>query len=391
VGSVPDAAVGPGPDSDAADSSGRAASLAEIVAAIHPVSPRWAAEARARADQLAIPAGSLGRMLDLAVRLAAIQGTLAPAFPRKAVVVMAGDHGVVDQGVSAFPRDVTGQMVANFTRGKAAINALAGVAGAQVVIVDVGVAADLSVLVESGLVVDRNVRRGTADLSMGPAMTRAEALAALVAGVGIADALVAEGADLLGTGDMGIGNTTPSSCLACAFTGKSPVEVTGRGTGVDAAGLDRKRRVVERALELHRPDPADPVGVLAAVGGLEIAGIAGVLLGAAAQGVPVLVDGFISTAGALVACALAPACADYLVAAHRSQEPGHRVMLEYLHLEPLLDLDLRLGEGTGAALAMPLIDGAAALLRDMATFAEAQVSVAHRADSPAGESEGGGA
>jgi nicotinate-nucleotide--dimethylbenzimidazole phosphoribosyltransferase len=367
-----------------------ATSLAEIVEAIHRVSPHWASEARARADQLAIPAGSLGRLLDLAVRLAAIQGTLAPAFPRKAVVVMAGDHGVVDQGVSAFPRDVTAQMVANFTQGKAAINALAGVAGARVVIVDVGVAADLSALVQAGLVVDRNVRRGTADLSVGPAMTRAEALAAIMAGVGMADGLVVDGTDLLATGDMGIGNTTPSSCLACVYTGKSPAEVTGRGTGVDATGLERKRRVIERALELHRPDPADPIGVLAAVGGLEIAGIVGVLLGASARGVPTLVDGFISTAGALVACALAPACADYLVAAHRSQEPGHRVMLEYLRLEPLLDLDLRLGEGTGAALAMPLIDGAAALLRDMATFAEAQVTVAHAADSPAGGSEGGG-
>ena len=360
--------------------------LAEIAGRIRPVSPQRSAEARARAEQLAIPAGSLGRLLDLGVRLAAIQGTTTPSFPLKAVVVMAGDHGVVEQGVSAFPSDVTAQMVANFARGRAAINALAGVARARVVIVDVGVAADLSPLVAAGLVVNRKVRRSTADLSAGPAMTRAEAETAIAVGVAVAEELVAEGVDLLATGDMGIGNTTPSSCLACAFTGRTPVEVTGRGTGVDAPGLERKRRVVERALALHRPDPSDPVGVLAAVGGLEIAGIAGVLLGAASRGIPVLIDGFISTAGALVACALAPACAEYLVAAHRSQEPGHRIMLDHLHLAPLLDLDLRLGEGTGAALAMPLVDGAAALLCEMATFAEAGVSGEARVPTGSGRS-----
>jgi nicotinate-nucleotide--dimethylbenzimidazole phosphoribosyltransferase len=364
--------------------AGIASPLAEVVRAISPVSPRWRAEARARADQLAIPAGSLGRLLDLAVRLAAMQQTMSPAFVHKVVVVMAGDHGVVAQGVSAFPDEVTAQMVGNFTRGRAAINALAGVAGARVVVVDAGVAADLSPLVAAGLVVDRKIRAGTADLSEGPAMARDEAEAAVMAGVDVAASLIAGGADLLATGDMGIGNTTPSTCLACVFTGRPPAEVAGRGTGVDDAGLEHKRRVIERALALHRPDPADPLGTLAAVGGLEIAGIAGVLLGAAAGGVPVLVDGLISTAGALVACALAPACADYLVAAHRSQEPGHRLMLEHLCLEPLLDLDLRLGEGTGAALAMPLVDGAAALLREMATFAEAEVSQADERGEPAG-------
>jgi nicotinate-nucleotide--dimethylbenzimidazole phosphoribosyltransferase len=299
---------------------------------------------------------------------------------------MAGDHGVVRRGVSAFPAEVTPQMVANFAQGQAAINALAGSAGARVVVTDVGVAADLSATVglwpvatvaealATGAILHRKVRLGTDDLSAGPAMNREQATAALEAGIDVVEGLIVDGLDLIATGDMGIGNTTPSSALACVFTGRAPRDVTGRGTGIDDPALERKRQVVEESLAANRPDAADPLGALAAVGGLEIAGIAGVILGAAAAGIPVLVDGFISTAGALVACALAPAARDYLIAAHRSLEPGHRVMLEYLGVEPLLDLDLRLGEGTGAALAMPLVDGAAALIGTMATFAEAGVS-----------------
>ncbi len=365
---------------------GRPGLLERTLAAIAPMDAASAGAAAARAADLAIPAGSLGKMLTLSVRLAGIQRTLAPAFPRKAVVVMAGDHGVVRRGVSAFPSDVTPQMVANFARGGAAINALACSAGARVVVTDVGVAADLPATVgllpvatvaealASGAILHRKVRFGTDDLSSGPAMTREQATAALEAGIDVLEGLVAEGLDLVATGDMGIGNTTPSSALACVFTGRPPCDVTGRGTGIDDPALERKRQVVEEALAVNRPDAADPLGALAAVGGLEIAGIAGVILGASAAGIPVLVDGFISTAGALVACALAPAARDYLIAAHRSLEPGHRVMLEHLGVDPLLDLDLRLGEGTGAALAMPLVDGAAALIGTMATFAEAGVS-----------------
>ncbi len=353
---------------------------------IRPPDPAWEARARERADDLAIPAGSLGRVVELGVRLAAIQGTLKPSFPRKAVAVMAGDHGVVRQGVSAFPAEVTPQMVANFGRGRASINALARSAGARVVVVDVGVDADLTALpgleltrdvaeaADLGRVLDRKVRRGADDISEGPAMSRDEAVAALEAGIEVVETLRARGLDLVATGDMGIGNTTPSSALACVFTGRAPEDVTGRGTGIDDRALARKRSVVARALEVNRPDPSDPVGALAKVGGLEIGALAGVVLGAAAAGIPVLVDGFISTAGALVACALAPAARGYAIAAHRSREPGHRVMLGYLGLEPLLDLDLRLGEGTGAALAMPLVDGAASVLREVATFAEAGVS-----------------
>lgn len=362
---------------------------------IRPVDPESAGRAAARAAALAIPAGSLGRMLDLGVLLASIQGTLQPYFQRKAIVTAAGDHGVTCRGVSAFPAEVTPQMVVNFVRGLAAVNALARAAGARVMVVDAGVAVDLRTVLgdrvstdfltvlENGGVLDRKVRFGTADLSSGPAMSREEAVRSLEAGIEIALALRTAGIDLVGTGDMGIGNTTPSSALACVFTGRTPFDVTGRGTGIDAASLERKRAVVEEALAVNSPDPSDPVGVLAAVGGLEIGVIAGVILGGACAGIPVVVDGFISTAGALVACAIAPPTRGYLIAGHRSLEPGHRTMLDHLGLTPLLDLDLRLGEGTGAALAMPLVDGAAALLREMATFAEAGVAEAHADDSQA--------
>lgn len=370
------------------------ARLAATLERITPVAPAARARAQARADALAIPAGSLGRLLELAVQLAAIQDTLAPACPRKAVAVMAGDHGVVRQGVSAFPAEVTPQMVANFSRGQAAVNALSGAAGARMAVVDVGVAADLRLLLgerlstdldaalDRGAVLDRKVRPGTDDLSQGPAMTRDQAVRALEVGIEVAAGLVARGLDLLATGDMGIGNTTPSSALACVFTGSPPAAVTGRGTGIEERALENKRRVVAAALAVNRPDPADPVGALAGVGGLEIGAIAGAVLGSAAAGVPVVVDGFISTAGALVACALAPAARGYLIAGHRSLEPGHRVMQEHLGLAPLLDLDLRLGEGTGAVAAMSLVDGAAALLREMATFAEAGVSEADAGQGP---------
>lgn len=361
-------------------------SLERTLAAVASVDAGAVDKAAARAGELAIPAGSLGRILELSVRLAGIQRRLTPRFPRKVIVVMAGDHGVARRGVSAFPPEVTPQMVANFARGRAAVNALAGSAGARVVVTDVGVAADLfsavglrpvATVAEAlvpGAVLHRKVRYGTDDMCSRPAMTREQATVALEAGINVVEGLVAAGVDLVATGDMGIGNTTPSSALASVFTDHMPREVTGRGTGLDGPALERKRRAVEKALARHRPDPADPIGALAAVGGLEIAGIAGVILGAAAGGIPVLVDGFISTAGALVACALSPPARDYLIAAHRSCEPGHQVMLEHLNMHPLLDLDLRLGEGTGAALAMPLVDGAATLLGTMATFAEAGVS-----------------
>ncbi len=283
---------------------------------------------------------------------------------------MAGDHGVTAEGVSAYPAAVTPQMVANFLRGGAAINVLARAAGARVVVVDVGVAADIA---GAGLVA-RKVAPGTRNLAEGPALTRAEALVAIEVGLDVLDEQAAAGLDLVALGEMGIGNTTAASALAAALTGLPAGAVTGHGTGVDDAGLARKVAVVGRALAVNRPDPSDPLDVLAKVGGLEIAGLVGVALGAAARRIPVVVDGFIAGAAALVAAELCPRARDYLIAAHVSAEAGHRAILARLGQRPLLDLDLRLGEGSGAALALPLIDAAARLLDEMATFGEAGVA-----------------
>jgi nicotinate-nucleotide--dimethylbenzimidazole phosphoribosyltransferase len=348
---------------------------AEVVAATVARMPApddaAAAAARARHAELTKPAGSLGRLEDLAVQVAATTGVVRTRVPGKAVVVMAADHGVTAEGISAFPSDVTPQMVANFLRGGAAINALAKVAAAQVVVVDMGVAADLPAY--PGLVSAR-IGAGTRNMAQGPAMTRDEATRAVARGIEIAERLVAEGVGLIATGDMGIGNTTASSAITAVVTGTSPRLVTGRGTGIDDEGLERKVTTIERAIAVNRPDPADGIGVLAAVGGFEIGGLAGVILGAAASRVPVVLDGFISGAAALVAATICPAVRPHLIAAHVSQERGHRVALEWLGLTPLLDLGLRLGEGTGAVLAMPLVDAALAALDEMATFGEAAVA-----------------
>ena len=329
------------------------------------------AAARARHDTLTKPPGSLGRLEALALQLAAITAQLCPPVARKAIIVMAGDHGVTAEGVSAYPASVTPQMVLNFVRGGAAINVLARQAGARVTVVDVGVAADLPPL--PGLLA-RKVAYGTRNMARGPAMTRAQAEAAIQIGVDTLALETANGLDLIATGDMGIGNTTASTALVAALTGLPVAPLTGRGTGVDDAGLRRKVAVIERALAVNQPDPRDPLAVLAKVGGLEIAGLVGVILGAASRRVPVVIDGFISGAAALVAAALAPEVTGYLIAAHQSVEVGHAVVLERLGPQPLLCLDLRLGEGTGAALAFYLVEAAARLLAEMSTFAEAGVS-----------------
>ncbi len=329
------------------------------------------AAARARHDQLTKPPGSLGRLETLALQLAAITGQASPSVARKAIVVMAGDHGVTAEGVSAYPAAVTPQMVLNFVRGGAAINVLARQAGARVVVVDVGVAADLEA--QPGLLV-RKVAWGTQNMARGPAMTRAQAEAAIHVGLAVAEAEVANGLDLIATGDMGIGNTTASTAIVAALTGLPAAQLTGRGTGVDDAGLARKIAVIEQALAVNQPDAHDPLDVLAKVGGLEIAGLVGVILGAAARRVPVVIDGFISGAAALVAASLTPALPPYLIAAHQSVEVGHAVVLQQLGLRPLLCLDMRLGEGTGAALAFHLVEAAARILAEMSTFAEAGVS-----------------
>jgi nicotinate-nucleotide--dimethylbenzimidazole phosphoribosyltransferase len=327
--------------------------------------------ARERQDCLTKPQGSLGRLEELSINLAGITGAARPRFPRKAIVVLAADHGVACEGVSAYPQAVTLQMLLNFTAGGAAINVLARQVGARVIVADLGVAGDLP---PNSAIVRRKIGYGTRNFAVGPAMSLDEAINAIAAGIEIIEAEVAAGLDLVATGDMGIGNTTSSSAIIAAISGRAVAEVTGRGTGVDDTGWRRKVATIERALTVNRPNATDPLDVLAKVGGFEIAGLIGVILGAAAMRVPVIIDGFISGAAAMIATELCPQARDYLIAAHTSVEIGHRVILERLDLVPLLNLDLRLGEGTGAAIAMHLVDDAAAVLDEMATFAEAGVS-----------------
>jgi nicotinate-nucleotide--dimethylbenzimidazole phosphoribosyltransferase len=345
--------------------------LAETIARIGPLDEAAMTEAREREAQLTKPPGSLGRLEGLAVQLAGVTGRARPTVERKAIVVMAGDHGVTAEGVSAYPAAVTPQMVANFLAGGAAINALARTVGARVTVVDLGVAAKLP---PHARLVSYKVAPGTANAAHGPAMSHAQALQAVEAGIAVAEHEVIAGLDLVGTGEMGIGNTTAASAIVAAITGEHPAVVTGRGTGVDGLALRRKVGIVRQMLAVNRPDPDDALDVLANVGGFEIGGLAGLILGAAAARVPVVLDGFITAAAALIAVGLCPAAQPYLIAAHRSTEPGHTVALDRLRLEPLLDLGLRLGEGSGAALAMALVDGAAGHLAEMATFAEAGVA-----------------
>lgn len=350
---------------------------------IAPLDENAMRAARARQDQLTKPQGSLGQLEALSIQLAGITGQERPRFKHPVVITMAGDHGVVRQGVSAYPSDVTPQMVFNFLNGGAAINVLARHVGARVVVVDMGVAADLPPHPD---LVDKKIAKGTRDFSTGPAMTRDEARRSVEAGIEIVTRVIDPstgthsggpgdgGADIIATGDMGIGNTTPSSAIVAAITRRRVAEVTGRGTGVDDAGLARKIATIERALEINRPNPNDALDVLGDVGGFEIGGLAGVMIGAAACRVPVVVDGFISGAAALIAYGLAPSVQPYLIAAHRSVEIGHRAVHEYLRLAPLLDLNLRLGEGTGAALGISLCQAACKILDEMATFGEAGVA-----------------
>ncbi len=347
--------------------------LQEVINSVRPLNREVMEQVQARLDNLTKPPGSLGKLEDIVKQLGGITGNPLPLVEQKAVLVMAGDHGVVAEGVSAFPAEVTPQMVYNFLSGGAGINVLARQAGAKVVCTDVGVAADLS---HPGLI-SKKVARGTANMALGPAMTREQAISAILVGVEVAEEQINAGANLLATGDMGIGNTTPSSAIVAVLTGKPVEEVVGRGTGIDDRGLGKKTKVINQALEINRPDPEDALDVLAKVGGLEIAALCGAVLGAAANGVPIVVDGFISTAAAAVAAALQPLAKSYMIPSHSSQEPGHIHALSYLGLEPMLNLNLRLGEGTGAALAFHLVEAATRILREMATFAEAGVSTAN--------------
>ena len=338
---------------------------------IVPLDEAAMASAKARQDQLTKPQGSLGRLEDLSVRLAGIFGEATPRIRRKTVILAAGDHGVVAEGVSAYPQDVTPAMVMNFMGGGAAINVLAKHAGAEIVVLDAGVAADLP---SHPALRSVKIGRGTNNIAAGPAMTREQAIQCLETGIETCREQIAAGSDLLACGDMGIGNTTPSSAITSVITGTGADATTGRGTGLDDAALAHKVSVVQRAIDINRPDPKDGLDVLMKVGGFEIGVLAGVFLGAAAGHRPVVVDGFISGAAALIAYTIAPKAGHRFIASHQSVEPGHRIALSCMGLDPLLDLGMRLGEGTGATLAMHVIEAAAKCLSDMATFAEAGVS-----------------
>jgi nicotinate-nucleotide--dimethylbenzimidazole phosphoribosyltransferase len=337
--------------------------------------------ARARQARLTKPAGSLGTLERLHVQLAAIQGSVLPTIEGPAILVLAADHGVADLGVSAYPKQVTAEMVGNFARGGAAINVLAADAGARLLVVDVGI--DWQGRTPPPEIVRLSVGSGTANLADRPAMSRSQAFDSLSAGLALSRRLVDEGADLIALGEMGIGNTTASAALIAALTGRPPRDVTGRGTGIDADGWQRKVAVVERALARANPGPDDPIGALAEVGGFEIGALAGAIIGGAAAGVPVVLDGLIVGAAALLAVTLCPAVRPYLIASHRSVEPGHRLVLELLEIQPLMDLGLRLGEGSGAAISLHLIRLACRLPREMATFDEAGVSEKSAGPQPA--------
>jgi nicotinate-nucleotide--dimethylbenzimidazole phosphoribosyltransferase len=345
--------------------------ITNTLARIKPVSTELLQQAQAKLDNKTKPLGALGRLEEFARRVVTISGNFEPDVSKKVIFTFAGDHGVTSEGVSTCPKEVTTQMVFNFLSGGAGINVLARHVGAEVRVVDVGVDHDFGDL--PGLI-HRKVARGTQNLANGPAMTRDETVAALQVGIYMADQCRTEGIGLVGTGEMGIGNTTPSSAIIAAISGMPVRDLTSRGTGITDEALENKIRIIEQSLMLNKPNPLDPLDILTKVGGLEIAAIAGLVLGCAANSIPVVIDGFISTAGALIASELHPNVRDYIFAAHQSVEIGHRFMLERIGVEPILDLNLRLGEGTGAALAMGLIEAGVKILKEMATFDEAGVS-----------------
>lgn len=325
--------------------------------------------AKERQKLLTKPEGSLGTLEELSIRIAGIVGEELPVIDNKLVVTMAGDHGVTGEGVSNYPKDVTAQMVHNFLSGGAAVNVLARHVGARVIVVDMGVAADI----DHPNLIDKKIAYGTDNIMKGPAMSYRDAEKSISAGAKILEDVKYD-VDIIGVGDMGIGNTTPSSAVVATITEKEVWEVTGRGTGIDDERLRNKIRVIERAIKINKPDKEDPKGVLAKVGGFEIGGMAGLMLAAASHGIPIVIDGFISGAAALIAYELESAVRKYLVASHRSSEKGHSVVLDYIGLDPLLDMRMRLGEGTGATLAMSIVDASCKILSEMATFKDAGVS-----------------
>jgi nicotinate-nucleotide--dimethylbenzimidazole phosphoribosyltransferase len=347
--------------------------LNTVLNSIKPLDTKVMEAARQRQDMLTKPHGSLGRLEELSVQISGIKADLFPSLERKAIITMAADHGVVAEGVTLYPQEVTRQMVLNFLNGGAGINVLAGHIGARVIVVDMGVIGGFPPT--PGLIC-KMIDFGTRNMAQGPAMTRQKAIAALESGIDLVEAEASRGLDILATGDMGIGNTTASSAIFAALSGYPVSRITGRGAGIDDKQLAHKISVIEKALALNKPDPKDALDVLAKVGGFEIGGLAGVILAGAAKRIPVVIDGFISGAAALIATVLSPGAKDYIIAAHLSAESGHGLLLEYLGLKPLLNLNMRLGEGTGAALGISLAEAAVKILTQMATFGEAGVSEA---------------
>ena len=350
--------------------------LTEIINGIQPVDQEWVDKARERTAQLVMPARALGRLHDISERLCGIQQTLEPSATRKAILVMAGDHGIVDEGVSAYPQEVTGAMVQTFLAGGAGINAICRHVSAEVFVVDMGIKTVLDTLEmpNRDRLIIHKIAPGTSNFANGPAMSPEAAEKAVVLGFQEASRCFEDGVELIGTGDMGIGNTTPSAAVGAVICGTDLTEMVGRGTGVDDAGLSRKREAIRKGIEINQPDPADGLDVLTKIGGFEIGAIAGCAIAGAYHRRPVMIDGFISTAGALIAQTMCPTVTEYLFAGHCSEEPGHRRMLNHMKLIPLLDLGMRLGEGTGGALAMSIVDSALRVFKEVMTFEEAGVA-----------------
>ncbi len=345
--------------------------IEEIIQKIEPVNFNLMKKAQERLDNLTKPQGSLGKLEDFARKIVGISGTLSPTIKRKVIFVMAGDHGVAHEKVSAFPQEVTFQMVYNFIRGGAGISVLAKHIGAEILVVDMGVAKEFPP--EKGLII-KKIAHGTKNVAKGPAMSKDEAERAIIAGIEVfEDELNRKGIDIVGLGEMGIANTTPSSAIVACLTKSKVEEVTGRGTGIDEDQFKNKIRVIKQAIEVNRPDPEDGLDVLSKIGGFEIGGLVGCILAAAAHRVPIVIDGFISTASALIAIKIAPLVNDYIFTSHSSVERGHRIALEYIEKTPMFDLGMRLGEGTGAALGISFIEAGVKILTQMATFENAGV------------------
>jgi len=350
--------------------------LSSTIKKIRGIDKQIMQQAQKRLDDLTKPQGSLGRLEELARQIAGITARLDPPMERKVIFTLAGDHGVTEEGVSAFPKEVTLQMVHNFLGGGAAINVLARHVDSRVIVADMGVAGEIGQgsKVKGQRCMDKKIALGTKNFTKGPAMSRAEAIRCVEAGIELFEEENKNGIDIVGTGEMGIGNTTAASAVAAVFTAQPLEKLVGRGTGVGDEALENKIRVIKKALEFNRPDSADPLDVLSKVGGFEIGGLCGIILAAAAARVPVVIDGFISTAAALIAWHLESKAKDYMIAAHCSVEPGHRLMLEHIGLKPFLDLDMRLGEGTGAALGISIAEASIKILKEMSTFQSASVS-----------------